>query len=210
MNDEFRNQNDELSPNVESRTPTIPALRSFLIRTSPWIRHSFFVIRSSFGFRHSDFTTRLAHRVGVPAAYARYSTFALPLLFADRGALLRDMGSGFRGDRPRVDATEVAMVIAATIAAVVAFWLLARFASFREGRGSSNNPKLLFRQLCQAHGLSRTQRSLLQQIGDRAEVAPPPAIFLRPELVDAALKDPQFEQFRGDLAALRRRLFAAA
>ncbi len=131
------------------------------------------------------------------------------MLFADRGALLRDMGSGFRGDRARVDATEVAMVIAATIAAVVVFWLLARFASFREGRGSSNNPKLLFRQLCQAHGLSRTQRSLLQQIGERAEVAPVPAIFLRPELVEAALIDPQFEPFRGDLAALRRRLFAA-
>ncbi len=82
-----------------------------------------------------------------------------PLLFADRGELLRDMGSGFRGSRAKVDATEIVMVIAATIGAVVIFWLLARFASLREGRGPSNNPRSLFRQLCHAHHLSRSTAS---------------------------------------------------
>jgi hypothetical protein len=133
-----------------------------------------------------------------------------PFLFADRTALLREMGSEFRGERARMDFTEVLMVIAATIAAVVVFWLLARFAALREGRGTVNDPKLLFRQLCQAHGLSRTQRRLLQQVSEQAEVSPAPAIFLRPEVVDSALADPQFAPFHADLAALRRRLFSAA
>jgi len=142
-----------------------------------------------------------------------HSAFPIPhsaLLFADRGALLRDMGSGFRGDRAKVDFTEVLMVIAATIGAVVVFWLLARFASLREGRGASNNPKLLFRQLCQAHGLSRTQRRLLVQLAEHAELAPAPAVFLHPELLDGALNDPQFGPYHGELAALRRRIFSEA
>ncbi len=37
-----------------------------------------------------------------------------------------------------------------------------------------------------------------------------PAIFLRPELIDDAFHDPQFEHSRGDLTTLRRLLFSAA
>jgi hypothetical protein len=139
-----------------------------------------------------------------------HSAFNIPLLFADRGTLLREMGREFRGERAKVDYTDVLLVIAATIAAVIVFWLLARFAALREGRGPVNNPKLLFNQLCQAHGLSRSQRRLLMQLGDQAQLTPAPAIFLRPELFDRALADPQFGPLHGDLATLRRRLFSAA
>jgi hypothetical protein len=139
-----------------------------------------------------------------------HSAFHVPLLFADRETLLREMGREFRGERAKVDFTDVLLVVAATVVAVVVFWLLARFAALREGRGPANNPKLLFTQLCQAHGLNRAQRRLLIQLGEQAQVAPTSAIFLRPELLDKALADPQFGPFHADLAALRSRLFSAS
>jgi hypothetical protein len=129
------------------------------------------------------------------------------VLFADRGETLRDLGSGFRGDRAKVDATEIVIVLLAIAAVVATFWLLARWASWREGRGTFHSPKKLFQRLAAAHRLSIRERHLLLRAARNVKSSLPACLFLRPDLFDVAAAHSQLSSKTKELAAIKRKLF---
>jgi hypothetical protein len=133
----------------------------------------------------------------------------LPLLFADRGETLRDLGSGFRGDQAKLHFADVAIVVLAGAAVVGLFFFLSRFTSWREGRASFHDPKHLFRKLATAHSLTFKDRYLLVQIARYVSVPLPACLFLRPDLFDAASTHPELSPRAADLLALKRKLFDA-
>jgi hypothetical protein len=137
------------------------------------------------------------------------NALASVLMFADRGETLRELGSGFRGERAKVDATEIAMIVLATLAAVAAFWLLARWASTREGRGAYHNPKQLFFKLAAAHRLNLRERQLLLKAARCVKAPLPACLFLRPDLFDVAAEHSQLLSKAKDLSAIKRKLFTA-
>jgi hypothetical protein len=130
------------------------------------------------------------------------------LLFADRGETLRELGGGFRGDRAKVDATEIAIVVLAVAAVVAAFWLLARWNAWREERASYHNPRQLFRRLAAAHRLSFRERLLLAKAARYVKTSLPSCFFLRPDLFDVASSHSQLLSRAKELSAIKRKLFA--
>ncbi len=126
-------------------------------------------------------------------------------IFAERD-VFRDMGSSFRGDQKGLDAGEIAIVAVSIVAMVATFWLLSKWANWRERRGSYHDPVYLFRRLCQIHGLRRKDRRLLTQLAQRHRLESTAAVFLRPDLFDSI--GPLAEA--ATLASLGRRLFGGA
>ena len=128
-------------------------------------------------------------------------------LFGDRGETLRELGGRFRGERAKVDAGEIVMLVLAALAVGAVFWLLARWAARREGRGAFHNPKQLFRKLADAHRLRFGQRQLLLKAARFAKAPLPATLFLRPDLFDIASAHSQLASRADELAAIKRRLF---
>jgi hypothetical protein len=136
------------------------------------------------------------------------SLFAqLAVLFADRSEMLRDLGSGFRGERAQVDANDVLMFLGAALAIALGVWLLARFAAWRENRAGYHNPKQLFRRLSAAHSLSMSERQLLLKASRHLKNSLPACLFLRPDLFDSAAADTHLTQRAEELEALKHKLF---
>jgi hypothetical protein len=129
------------------------------------------------------------------------------VLFADRSEMLRDLGSGFRGDNAKVDAKDVLIVLAAALVIALAIWLLARYAAWRENRTSYHNPKQLFRRLSSAHSLSMGERKLLLKAARQLKSSFPAGLFLRPDLFESAAADTDLAPRAQELEALKRKLF---
>jgi hypothetical protein len=129
------------------------------------------------------------------------------VLFADRSEMLRDLGSGFRGDNAQIDAKDVLVVLAAALVIAFGIWLLARFAAWRENRASYHNPKQLFRRLSAAHSLSIGERKLLLKAARQLKSSFPAGLFLRPDLFDSAAADTDLAPRAAELEALKRKLF---
>jgi hypothetical protein len=132
----------------------------------------------------------------------------IPIVFADRGETLRELGGGFRGERAKVSPYEVAAVVLAGLGVIAFFWLLARYAVWREGHRVYHNPKQLFRKLARAHGLSLRQRWLMGQAARHVNVPLPACLFLRPDLFDIAAANSRLSGRADELKALKRKLFA--
>jgi len=129
------------------------------------------------------------------------------VLFADRSEMLRDLGSGFRGDQAKIDAQDVLLFLAAALVIALAIWLLARYAAWRENRTSYHNPKQLFRRLSSAHSLSMGERKLLLKAARQVKSSFPASLFLRPDLFDSAATDTDLAPRADELEALKRKLF---
>jgi hypothetical protein len=131
----------------------------------------------------------------------------LPLL-ADRSDTLRELGGGFRGERAKISPYEIGAVVLAGLGVIAFFWLLARYAAWREGHRAYHNPRQLFRKLARAHGLSIRQRWLLIQAAHHVNVPLPACLFLRPDLFDIAAANSRLSSRAHELRALKRKLFA--
>jgi hypothetical protein len=131
----------------------------------------------------------------------------IPPLLADRSEMLRDLGSAFRGERAKLNLYDVALVVFCIVGVIVVFWLLARFAAWREGRAGYHNPKQLFRRLAAAHRLSLRERQLLNRAARHAKIPLSTSLFLRPDLFDMAASHSQLAAHSEQLSAIRRKLF---
>jgi hypothetical protein len=121
----------------------------------------------------------------------------------------REMGRDFQSDHSKLAPGLIVASLAVLAVVVVFLWLLARLMNRQEGRRLFNSPKQLFRSLCRAHDLSRSDRRLLVQIGRVRRVAQPASLFLEPEQFDAALEQPAFHGQEKALKKLRDRLFGS-
>ncbi len=86
------------------------------------------------------------------------------------------------------------------VAPLVAWFLFRRFGNSEPAEPASN-PKALFNEMCEGHGLGREERDLLEQLAKRAKFDPLARIFLEPD----RLSDPQ----AGDLRPAQRLLLTS-
>src|SRR5688500_6928705 len=88
---------------------------------------------------------------------------------------------------------------AVTLVGVLALVWLARRFLLRRAEGPKNDPRLLLRELCQAHGLSRRAERLLRKAAAALGTPDPGRFFLEPQLL---LQVEKCEQLRGSQRAL--------
>jgi hypothetical protein len=72
---------------------------------------------------------------------------------------------------------------------------------------SQDNPWNLFRELCSAHELSRSEQQLLRLIADEQDWENPLQIFIEPLHLKSALDHKRFEKSRSMIASLLIKLF---
>ncbi len=101
-------------------------------------------------------------------------------------------------------------VIGGTVAvlAIVAVWMFARWWLGEGAARMRNSPKGLFTELCRAHALAAAERQLLLALAETRQLAQPGDVFVDPSLFDDPPLPPLLASRKGELARLRRRLFA--
>ena len=129
------------------------------------------------------------------------------LLFADRSAIFRDMGSGFREKRESFQPTDLLWWLLAAALLAGAFIALATILASQDKSRLFNSPRALFNALCKAHRLDRTSRNLLKQLAQSQQLMVPARLFLEAERFDPALLPMPLQSQRDQIAALRDRLF---
>ncbi|MEM7516704.1 MAG: hypothetical protein AAF368_07250 [Planctomycetota bacterium] len=116
------------------------------------------------------------------------------------------LGDNFSGDNARIDLGEIGWLVAVGAGAVLALWWLSTLAERLEGRATFRpNPGKMFRELCGAHGLNRSQRTLLRRLAEAAELDHAATLFVREELFDSQRLPAEADA----LLELKQKLFAA-
>src|SRR5688572_5708834 len=92
------------------------------------------------------------------------------------------------------------VVVAGTVS--LAWWLVVRVSAAR-GHG----PAGLFASLCQAHGLSSSDRRLLRRLAQWRGLADPARLFVEPRHFEGPVANPALNGQSDRLAALRQQLF---
>lgn len=127
-------------------------------------------------------------------------------LLADVG-LFRSMNQQFSGQNFRFGWTHLLVILLVIAAVTGGFWLLNRLAR-SDGQRVHHSPQGLFRELCRAHGLSLTNRRLLDQLARHQSLSDPARLFLEPERFEASQLGPLLEAHHARFAAIRDRIFA--
>ncbi|MDR0704308.1 MAG: hypothetical protein LBF88_04895 [Planctomycetaceae bacterium] len=92
------------------------------------------------------------------------------------------------------------------ILVIILFYLLHKF-YWEQYIFSQENPWNLFRELCSAHGLNRSEQQLLRQIADEQHWENPLQIFIEPLHLKSALDHKRFEKSRPMIKSLLIKLF---
>ncbi len=113
---------------------------------------------------------------------------------SERPSAWRHMGDKFNGRRATFEWSEMYALVA-ILPLLAAFVLIAYAVQWFAAKYSLKpHPRRLFRELCQAHRLSRRERRTLRETSQTLDQ--PNALFVRPELLGE------------DVAVLRAKLFA--
>lgn len=92
------------------------------------------------------------------------------------------------------------------IGLLIAGWSLKRW--FLKRRNNSlNDPRLMLRELCKAHGLSRRVERLILTMARCLGVKHPGRLFLEPRLLSAAIQQPELAHHRKAILLLQARIF---
>jgi len=122
--------------------------------------------------------------------------------------VFRNLGASFRGRAAHFSSTDLLTIILVLAALAVGTYILSRLLQRQELPQRSNSPRVLFRELCLAHGLDRSSRGLLRQIGRYQRLDHLGRLFLEPERLDPANLSPKLRQHQALLLALRQKLFS--
>jgi len=114
-------------------------------------------------------------------------------LFGDQADVLRSMSRGFHGKDAELDLGTVLSCLLIAAAFFIAIGLLSRWAAPKERAGSYRSPRALFRALCRAHGLDRSQRRLLLRLARLRQMPQPAALFLQPESFATSTLSPELQ-----------------
>lgn len=131
---------------------------------------------------------------------------SLPWLLAQRSRWER-LGDSFSGEEAELSSQEILLLIAMAVCALLGLWLLRRLAGEQSLLAARDRPKRLFRDLCRAHQLSRTERAALRQFGESHFPDDAARIFLAPELFEGRHLPPDGLLTEKWLSAMRARLF---
>jgi hypothetical protein len=106
----------------------------------------------------------------------------------------------------------IALVAGVSLLFIAVAWLATRWLAARERR-TSNSPIKLFKDLVAAHHLNQRERHLLtclceQSRAGQFRVEHPALLLIEPAFWEAERLDPSLESARGELDALRKKLFA--
>lgn len=126
-------------------------------------------------------------------------------LLADQSPL-DQMSESFRGDKSPFGLVGFLLVLAA-LAAIgwVSSWL-GRHGVRGTGRGI-RSPRLLFRELCNAHQLDRDSRRLLMRLARHCRLSQPAGVFIDPRCFDPDNWSIALSCHSAELLSLRERLF---
>jgi uncharacterized membrane protein (DUF106 family) len=92
------------------------------------------------------------------------------------------------------------------ILVIIFFYLLRKF-YWEQYVLSLDNPWCLFRELCVAHELNRSEQQLLRQVADEQHWENPLQIFIEPLHLKSALDNKRFEKSRSMIESLLIKLF---
>ncbi len=115
------------------------------------------------------------------------------------------------GDRLQAESTSSIWLLLAVggvllIALLIAGWSLKRW--FLKRRNNSlSDPRLMLRELCKAHGLSRRVERLMLTTARCLGVKHPGRLFLEPLLLSAALRQPELAHHHKAILLLQARIF---
>jgi hypothetical protein len=129
------------------------------------------------------------------------------LLWGDRGKLARSMGENFRGENAQLDIVDVTIGLAIVTGLAMALLVLSKYVARRERARRTFSPRDLFKQLCQAHQLERSECKALWRLAQQDQLEHPARLFLEPERFDrpGTAVDADRETYR----RLRSKLFDA-
>lgn len=118
------------------------------------------------------------------------------------------LGDGFRSSANPWQMSELAPYLAgcglvALVGLLVHLWRQRNDMSLR-----CDNPRKLFRELCQAHRLDAQQRRMLLEVAEATCPHQPALIFLQPQAFAAERLPSSLVERTTELASLRERLFA--
>jgi hypothetical protein len=122
--------------------------------------------------------------------------------------MARRMAEGFSDEPVRFggDLWWAAVLIVGGLMGAAA--ILARKSDRRKRRATLDNPRRLFADLSQKHGLGWADRRLLRRLARSEGLQEPASLFLEPERFDAAVLDPRLKTWHARFQAIRGRLFA--
>lgn len=110
--------------------------------------------------------------------------------------------------RGRVDNFDLLYGLVFVLVLVIGIWLLSRWTSADQRRGSYSSPLWLFLSLSKAHGLAWSDRLLLWRLARSKGLTDPARVFLEPEQFDESALDESLLFRAGRLRQLRAELFA--
>ena len=129
-------------------------------------------------------------------------------LLADKADIWRELGSGFQGEKSELRFNDIMLLVSVIALVGMSFWMLARVMAKQDRKQGFNNPKELFKSLCQAHGLSRGEQGLLKQLARQQQLDPIARVFLEPGMFQPENLSPGLKSQAVRIQSLGKRLFA--
>lgn len=105
---------------------------------------------------------------------------------------------------PYFDPT-LASLIAIGIFGLLAIWLLSRWRA--KDHKPIDNSELLYRELCRAHRLTWSQRSMLHKIAIQQRLEDPSVLFVEPTYLKQAAKESRKPRQKQQCEQLQQKLF---
>jgi len=117
------------------------------------------------------------------------------------------LGGHLLAQQSRLDIAKTLSILLFLATLVISIWILSRLLAQSDQPRVYNNPRALFRSLCQLHGLSPTDRNVLRQLASYGRLAQPAELFLRPECFVTERLPPDLQVKQPQIESIRRRLF---
>ena len=131
----------------------------------------------------------------------------LPALFADQQAI-RNVMRGMQGRQTGIDTSGLATALMIFCLFFVCVWGFARVFIKSDFGTIKNSPQTLFRELCRAHKLSRSDWWFLLRLARHYRLNNPVFLFLEPQRLDPETCGETWNRHAPRLRELQQKIFA--